>query len=240
MIRLDRLLSSRGYCSRSETTSFIKDGRVLVGGVVPKNSSLRVDPETVTFDGEKLDPGEGLLFMMNKPLGYVCSHKELAPLVFELLPERYNNRNPKIVSVGRLDKETTGLLLLTDDGALVHRLTNPKKKIEKVYELVLDRELNGNEIDIFASGTLLLEGEEEPLAPARLEVLTSKSARITIIEGRYHQVRRMFAAVGNHVLELKRTKIGKLELGDLEEGYFKRISVEEVLSDYGVRTQQDS
>lgn len=229
MIRLDRLLSSRGYCSRSEASKFIKDGRILIAGEQPKNSSMRVDPDLVTFDGEKLDPGEGLLFMMNKPLGYVCSHKELAPLVFELLPQRYNNRNPKVVSIGRLDKDTTGLLLLTDDGALVHRLTNPKKKVEKVYEVVLDRELNGTEGEVFASGTLLLEGEEFPLSPAKLEVTSPTTARITIIEGRYHQVRRMFAAVGNHVNELKRIRIGNLELGDLELGQYKPITLDQII-----------
>lgn len=229
MIRLDRLLSSRGYCSRSEASSFIKDGRVLVDGVVPKNSSIRVDPDKVTFDGNALDPGEGILLMMNKPAGYVCSHKELAPLVYELLPERYNNRNPKIVSVGRLDKDTTGLLLLTDDGALVHRLTNPKKKVEKVYQAVLDRDLTGSEAEIFRSGTLLLEGETEPLAPATLEIHSPRHAQLTIIEGRYHQVRRMFAAVGNHVVELKRIRIGNLELGDLVEGEYKQITIDQVI-----------
>ncbi|HVL42591.1 MAG TPA: pseudouridine synthase, partial [Brevundimonas sp.] len=119
-----------------------------------------------------------------------------------------------ISTIGRLDKQTTGLLLLTDDGDLLHRVISPKRHVAKVYRATLARPLDGSEGDVFAAGGLVLEGEDKPLSPAVLEVLSPTEARLTVTEGRYHMVRRMFAAVGNHVEELHRERVGGLALPD--------------------------
>ena len=124
-------------------------------------------------------------------------------------------------TVGRLDKETSGLLLLTDDGALLHKIISPRRQIAKTYRATLDRALRGDEAEIFAAGALMLEGDDKPLLPARLEILGPTEALLTIVEGRYHQVRRMFAAVGNHVVALHRASVGGLALtDDLAPGEF--------------------
>ncbi|MCC6912290.1 MAG: pseudouridine synthase, partial [Rhodospirillaceae bacterium] len=149
-------------------------------------------------------------------------HKEAGPLVYDLLPPRWRRRDPAISTVGRLDKETSGLLLMTDDGALLHQIISPKKNVAKHYLATLARPLRGNEAELFAAGTLMLEGEPKPLAPATLEVLSAQLARVTVTEGRYHQVRRMFAAVGNHVDALHRERVGGLPLPeDLAAGAYR-------------------
>ncbi len=167
--------------------------------------------------------------MLNKPVGYVCSHRDEGKLVYELLPERWTRRNPPVTTVGRLDKETSGLLILTDDGKLVHQLTSPKRHVPRVYVAVLDRDLRGDEPAAFASGTIILDGEDKPLLPAELVALEARRARVTLREGRYHQVRRMFAAMGNHVVSLHRESFGALELGDLVECQWRFVSPEQVL-----------
>ena len=126
-------------------------------------------------------------------------------------------------TVGRLDRDTSGLLLLTDDGALLHRIISPKSELSKVYEATLAEPLRGDEASIFASGTLMLESEQKPLLPAELEVLEARRARLTLHEGRYHQVRRMFAALGNHVEALHRVSVGGLALGDLPTGEWRAL-----------------
>ena len=163
--------------------------------------------------------------MMNKPLGVTCSHKEAGPLVYRLLPDRWRRRDPAISTVGRLDKETSGLLLLTDDGAFLHKIISPRRTIAKIYRATLDRPLRGDEAETFAAGTLMLEGEDKPLLPARLEVIGPQEARLILCEGRYHQARRMFAAVGNHVVALHREAIGGLTLpSDLAAGEFRLLA----------------
>ena len=126
-------------------------------------------------------------------------------------------------TVGRLDRETSGLLLLTDDGQLLHRIISPKSKLPKVYLAQLAEDLRGDEAALFASGRLLLEGEKTPLLPAELDVVDARTARLTLHEGRYHQVRRMFAAVGNHVAALHRERIGGLTLGALAQGEWRML-----------------
>jgi 16S rRNA pseudouridine516 synthase len=125
--------------------------------------------------------------------------------------------------VGRLDRDTSGLLLFTDDGALLHRIISPKASLPKVYEATLAQPLRGDEAALFASGTLVLESEQTPLAPAMLEALEPRVARLTLTEGRYHQVRRMFAAVGNHVEALHRSRIGGLALEGLPAGEWRAL-----------------
>lgn len=229
MIRLDKLLSSLGYCSRKEAKKFIRNNNVLIDGQEPDSPDQKVKYESVTIDGEPCDPPPGIILAMNKPCGYICSHKEDGEIIYSLIPERFNNRNPKITCVGRLDKDTSGLLLLTDDGQVVHKLTSPKHNIVKIYEATLAEDIKGNEKELFASGTLMLEGEEEPLKPAELEVISERHVIVKVSEGRYHQVRRMFAAVGNKVVTLKRTQIGKLVLSDLAEGEYRPIDISEII-----------
>jgi len=225
--RLDQLIASLGYGSRREVEGFIRQGRLQVTGVAKISSDLRVDPTLITFDGEPLDHPHGLLVLLNKPVGYVCSHnEEEGQTVYELLPERWSKREPQVVTVGRLDKDTSGLLLITDQHDLVHRLTSPKHHVSKVYVADLDRPLSSDASEIFQSGTLILKGEAKPCLPAHLEILSEKKARITLQEGRYHQVRRMFAAVGNHVVALQRLQFGHLDLSAVAEGQFKHLSLD--------------
>jgi 16S rRNA pseudouridine516 synthase len=165
---------------------------------------------------------------MHKPLGVTCSRKDGGRVVYDLLPPRYRVRDPALSTVGRLDRDTSGLLLFTDDGALLHRIISPKSHVPKVYEATLANDLRGDEAAIFASGTLLLESETTPLLPAELEVLAPRKARLTLHEGRYHQVRRMFAAVGNHVEALHRVSVGGLALGYLPEGEWRMLTQGEI------------
>ncbi len=213
--QLAKYLAHLGYGSRREMEAAIRRGRVT-----GKGDDLRID-------GEPLDPPLGMVILMNKPAGFTCSRADQGRLVYELLPPRFLLRTPSLSSVGRLDAETTGLLLFTDDGKLVHRLISPKSETPKTYEATLARPLEGHEADLFASGTMMLRGEDKPLLPAQLEVTGERTARLTLTEGRYHQVRRMFAAAGNHVETLHRATFGPLTLGDLPEGEWRLLTVEE-------------
>ncbi len=229
-LRLDRLLSNLGYGSRREVQQLIWADLVTLDGNVVDDSDEKI-PVTrdlaarMTVDGEALDPPPGMALMMNKPLGVTCSHKELGPLVYALLPERWRRREPAISTVGRLDKETSGLLLMTDDGALLHKIIAPRSNVSKRYDVTLDRPLRGDEMKLFASGAMMLEGEDKPLLPAHMEVAGDKRAYVTISEGRYHQVRRMFAACGNHVTALHRDRVGGLALpNDLKAGDYRLLN----------------
>jgi 16S rRNA pseudouridine516 synthase len=229
-LRLDRLLANMGYGSRREVQSLVDAGLVTLDGAEIEHSDRRIAvtrdlPERMRVQGKPLDPPPGLALMLHKPLGVTCSHKEAGPLVYSLLPERWRRRDPAISTIGRLDKETSGLLLMTDDGNLLHRIISPRANISKRYRVNLDRPLRGDEAEIFAAGTLMLENEDKPLLPAQLEVIDRTSAYLTLTEGRYHQVRRMFAAVGNHVTALHRDRIGRLTLPeDLEPGRYRLLS----------------
>ena len=217
--RVDKLLGSMGYGSRTEMARLGKAGGIVLDGVdltdVSKRIAVTPDlPARMEIDGEPLDPVPGLVMMLHKPLGMTCSRKEDGALVYDILPPRWRRRDPAISTIGRLDKQTTGLLLLTDDGDLLHRVISPKRHVAKVYRATLARPLDGSEGDVFAAGGLVLEGEDKPLSPAVLEVLSPTEARLTVTEGRYHMVRRMFAAVGNHVDGLHRERVGGLALPD--------------------------
>lgn len=227
MRRLDQLLANLGYCSRREARAWLDAGRVTVRGAVADDPGAKVDAADVRVDGEPLDHPDGLLLLLHKPLGLVCSHDEReGPNVYSLLPARWRARNPAVTSVGRLDKDTSGLLLLTDQSTLVHRLTSPKHKVPKVYRATLDLELPDGVETMFASGTLMLDGEQEPCAPAELRRLGPREAEVTLTEGRYHQVRRMFAACGATVLALHRDRFGALTLGDLPAGAWRELPVD--------------
>jgi 16S rRNA pseudouridine516 synthase len=224
-VKLLRLIANLGYGSRKQVTALFREGRITDadGEVLYADDELGVHAthDAVRVDGEPLDPAPGLLLMLHKPAGYTCSTKDQGRLIYDLLPPRFRLRDPVLSTVGRLDRETSGLLLLTDDGALLHRIISPKSEIPKVYEATLARPLRGDEAALFASGTLMLESEQKPLLPAELETLAPQCVRLTLHEGRYHQVRRMFAAVGNHVDALHRPQVGGLSLGALAEGEWR-------------------
>jgi 16S rRNA pseudouridine516 synthase len=232
--RVDKLLCSMGYGSRNEVARMAKAGAITLDAVKFLDASKRIPvtpdlPKRMEIDGEALDPIAGMVIFLNKPLGMICSHKEAGALVYDLLPERWKRRNPAISTIGRLDKETSGLLLLTDDGDLLHRIISPKRHIKKTYRVKLARPLNGTEGDLFASGLLMLKGEDKPLATAELETISETEALLTVTEGRYHQVRRMFAATGNHVEDLHRERLGGLSLpADMAPGQWKVLSEEEI------------
>jgi 16S rRNA pseudouridine516 synthase len=219
MARLDRLLANLGYGSRRDVQALVAGGKVTLDGVAIKDAGQKIAvtadlPSRMKIRGVAVDPPAPLVLIMHKPLGVVCSHREDGERIYDLLPKRWQVRDPALSSVGRLDKDTSGLLLITDDGDFLHRVISPKRHVPKVYRATLDRPLTGAEGAAFASGTLMLEGEDKPLLAAELDVLGEREARLTIIEGRYHQVRRMFAAVGNHVVALHRERIGGIALPD--------------------------
>lgn len=222
-MRLDRLIANLGYGSRREVQGWCREGYITDRTGTRLRHDANVDPANVLFDGEELDPVAPLTLMLHKPAGYTCSTKDTGRLVYELLPERFRFRDPVLSTVGRLDRETSGLLLFTDDGALLHRIISPRQHVPKVYEAVLTEPLRGDETELFGSGTLLLDGDDTPLKPAGFERLDDHRARVTLHEGRYHQVRRMFAALGNRVVELHRSAVGGLTLDGLAEGEWRRL-----------------
>ncbi len=238
-LRLDRLLGNMGYGSRKEIAALARNGGVVLDGAEFTDASDRIAvtrdlTERMTVQGQPLDPPPGMVMMLHKPLGVTCSRKEAGALVYDLLPARWRRRDPALSTVGRLDKDTSGLLLFTDDGALLHRIIAPSARIEKRYRATLARPLEGTEVEAFASGELMLESETTPLLPAVLEPISATEAFLTLTEGRYHQVRRMFAAVGNHVATLHRDRVGGLALPeDLAAGGYRVLSEAEVGAIFG-------
>jgi len=201
----------------------IRAGRVCSVSGETLNMDSQVAHADILLDGSPLDPPPGLVLMLHKPEGFTCSTADPGRVVYELLPPRFALRKPIISPVGRLDRETSGLLLLTDNGDILHRIISPRSAIPKIYRATLDRPLRGDEVAVFASGSLMLRSDPKPLLPATLTVIDDHSALVTVVEGRYHQIRRMFAAVGNHVTTLQRVQIGSLELGDLAPGEWRSL-----------------
>ncbi|MEY4385171.1 MAG: Ribosomal small subunit pseudouridine synthase [Verrucomicrobiota bacterium] len=222
--RLDQILANYGYCSRSEAKVWIRHGRITVDGKAIEAAEKKFSPELVCIDGEPVDCPNGVLALLNKPAGYVCSHDAgEGPTIYDLLPPRWRKRNPAVTSVGRLDKDTTGVLLVTDFGELVQRWTSPKHKLPKVYDVTVNGDILTPLVEVFASGTLTLEGEEKPCLPARLEIVSARQAKLELTEGRYHQVKRMFASAGLEVTRLHRSRFGDIELQDLPEGQWRLL-----------------
>lgn len=222
-MKLVRTIANLGYGSRKQVMQLFREGRVTDAAGEVLYADDQVAHAEVRIDGVALDPPQGLTLALHKPLGVTCSTRDPGRVVYDLLPPRFRLRSPLLSTVGRLDRDTSGLLLLTDDGALLHRIVSPKSKLAKTYEATLAQVLRGDEAALFASGTLLLESETTPLAPAALEVIDAHRARLVLTEGRYHQVRRMFAAVGNRVEALHRSRVGGLTLGDLAPGQWRAL-----------------
>ena len=221
--RIDHLLSRLGYCSRSEVRDLLRAGRVAVDAVPLRHAQTKVLPSLVTLDGAPLDHPQPLYILYHKPLGKVCAHDD-ARGIYADFPERWRLRRPCFASVGRLDKETSGLLLLTDDGDWLHRLIAPRFAVPRRYRVQLQSPLQGHEAEQLASGTLLLEGEKYSCRPAELAVLGDQEVLLTLREGRYHEVRRIFAALGNVVMALHRESYGDLTLAGLEPGAWRELT----------------
>ncbi|MEW5836410.1 MAG: pseudouridine synthase [Pseudomonadota bacterium] len=232
-MKLVKLIANLGYGSRKDVQWMFREGRITDADGEVLYADDKVEHANIRIDGEPLDPPAGMVLMLHKPLGVTCSRKDGGRVVYDLLPPRYRVRDPALSTVGRLDRDTSGLLLITDDGALLHRIISPKSHVPKVYEATLANDLRGNEAATFASGTLMLESETTPLLPAELDVLEPRKARLTLHEGRYHQVRRMFAAVGNHVDALHRVSVGGLGLGELPAGEWRMLGEGDVASIFG-------
>lgn len=227
-MKLVRHIANLGYGSRKQVQWMFREGRITDADGEVLYADDKVPHDAIRVDGEALDPEQGLLLILHKPVGYTCSTKDTGRLVYDLLPPRFRLRDPVLSTVGRLDRDTSGLLLFTDDGQLLHRIISPKSNLPKTYEATLAQPLRGDEGALFASGTLMLESETTPLKPASLDVIDATRARLTITEGRYHQVRRMFAAVGNHVEALHRSRIGGLSLDGLPEGEWRIAGADDV------------
>ncbi|APE32169.1 16S rRNA pseudouridine(516) synthase [Halomonas aestuarii] len=229
-MRLDRFLCETTDLTRSLAKKALHREEVQVDGEVVKNPATQVDEgRRVSWNGERLALVGLRYVMLHKPAGVECSARRgLYPLVRELIDLPHVER---LQTVGRLDVDTTGLVLLTDDGQWSHRVTSPKRRWGKVYRVTLAEPLEGEAlaeaVSRFAEG-LLLEGEEKPTRPAELEMRSPRVATLTLHEGKYHQVKRMFAAIGHHVEALHRESIGPLTLGELAPGEWRELSEAEV------------
>ncbi|WP_049630013.1 16S rRNA pseudouridine(516) synthase RsuA [Cellvibrio sp. pealriver] len=228
-MRLDKFLSQNSDSSRSLIQQAIKAGRVSVNDVIAKKGDQKlVGDEIITLDGNIVEPFKTRYLMLHKPLGYVCANSDSDhPVVVDLirLP-----RWQELQIVGRLDIDTTGLVLLTDDGQWNHRITSPRHECDKVYRVTTANPISNDTAALFAAG-VQLHGEKAPTRPAQLELLSSHEARLKIHEGKYHQVKRMFAAAGNLVVALHRESIGGIQLDPaLAPGEYRALTEQEIKS----------
>jgi 16S rRNA pseudouridine516 synthase len=227
MMRLDKFICDCTGLTRSQAGKVIRQKLVTINGELVKQAALQVsDNDTVVLDGKPLAIIGLRYIMLHKPAGFLCANDDPEhPIVFSLLDEPIVER---LHTVGRLDLDTTGLLLITDDGQWSHRISSPKHHIAKTYRVWTADPIGDDAVSLFAEG-IMLRGEQDPTKPAELEIITSHQALLTIHEGRYHQVKRMFAAMGNKVEQLHREKIGGLQLpADLAEGEYRQLTAAEL------------
>lgn len=232
MERLDKILASQGTLSRRDVKEIIKKGRVTLNGTVVRDSAVKVDlnVDTVVIDNEKITLKKHIYIMMNKPQGVIsASDNEDDETVVDLVPDELFRKG--LFPAGRLDKDTTGFVLITDDGDFAHKILSPKNHIFKTYLARLQHELTQNDIEMLEKGITLADGTT--LKEAKVEILENTQTpliKIMICEGKYHQVKRMFAATGNKVISLHRSKMGELELDpQLKSGECREITSEELL-----------
>ena len=232
MERLDKIISNLGYGSRKEIKALVKKGLVKVDGEIVKDNGLLIDPEksVININGEDLFYREYIYLMMNKPDGVIsATYDNREETVIDLLEVEHQVFDP--FPVGRLDKDTVGLLLLTNDGELNHRLISPKWHVDKVYYAKIDKAVDEKDVEAFKNGITLDDGYK--CKEGKLEIISSSDegseVMVTIQEGKFHQVKRMFEAVGKSVVYLKRTEFGTLPLDeDLEEGEYRELTEEEL------------
>lgn len=229
-MRLDKFLAEQTGLTRSQAAKVLRQGAVEINGKIEKSGAVKVSPaDEIIFDGERLEWVVGnQYFMLNKPQNCVCSHDDGDyPTVYHFFDYPLAGR---LHTAGRLDADTTGLVLLTDDGQWSHRITSPKHHCEKTYLVTLADPVESHYQTACEQG-ILLRGEKAPTKPAKLEILDDYNVNLTISEGRYHQVKRMFAALGNKVVALHRWRVGNVVLDEqLEEGEFRPLTEEEIAS----------
>ena len=229
-MRLQRFLAQAGVASRRKSEELITAGRVRVNGKVVTELGTKVDPrkDQVVVGDRQLSAEQHVYLLLHKPKGYICSHDEKGKLIYDLLPDRWQRRNPLLSCAGRLDKESTGQVILTDDGDFLHRIIHPKTHAFKYYQVTLAKPLKGDEAQLFATGEFRMLEDQKPLKPAHWEASGEKAGVMRLSEGRFHQIRRMFATLGNDVVALHRFQTGGLTLGDLKEGEYRALSIVEV------------
>jgi 16S rRNA pseudouridine516 synthase len=231
MERIDKIIASQGQYSRSEVKKLVKDGRVTLDGKVIKSSDFKADPNVndIAVDGKSIGYKKHLYLMLNKPQGVVSATEDPDhKTVIDLVPKEL--KRDGLFPAGRLDGDTVGFILITDDGDFAHRILSPKNHIMKTYHATLQRPITQDDIDAFRNGIELKDGTL--CLEAQVKALDSNKpmAEIKICEGKYHQVKRMFAALGNKVVFLKRVKMGELSLDEsLEEGQCREITPDELV-----------
>lgn len=214
MDRIDKILVSQNLGSRREVQKLIKSGNVLIDGKICKSVDLKIDPENceIKVNGQALSYMKNIYIMMNKPCGVLSASRDKnCETVLDLIPQEYRRKG--LFPAGRLDKDTQGLLIITDDGDFAHRMLSPKKHVEKKYIATLDNEITDNTIKAFESGIVFADGTK--CRPALLEYTNNNDKKcgiVTICEGKFHQVKKMFCCCGLNVVQLKRISIGKLYL----------------------------
>ena len=225
MERLDKTLANAGAGTRSAVKALLKAGRIQVNGLVEKDGSRHIDPakDTLTLDGEPIGRPARQVWMLNKPAGCVTATEDPGPTVMDYLPP---SLRASLRPVGRLDKDTEGLLLFTDDGDLLHRLISPKKQVPKVYFARHEGDTTADDVAAFAAGLVLKDGTV--CLSAKLEPLGHGESLVTVCEGKYHQVRRMLARRGHFVTYLERRSEGPLSLGDLPRGQARALTENEI------------
>ncbi|MCI7099189.1 MAG: 16S rRNA pseudouridine(516) synthase [Lachnospiraceae bacterium] len=227
-IRLDKFLADSQLGTRSEVRQLLKKGLVSVNGEMVKKPEFKIDPasDRVCFDGKEVSSQQEVYYMLNKPAGVVSATRDNHDrTVLDLLPP--GDRRPDLFPVGRLDKDTTGLLLITNDGALSHRLLSPRRHVDKTYFVRVNGRIREETVEAFRKGIDI--GDEKITLPAELKPLGEDQALVTIREGRFHQIKRMFHAAGCEVTGLKRLTMGSLVLDEnLPEGSFRRLTEEEL------------
>ena len=232
MMRIDKYLAEMGQGTRSEIKKLIRSGRVMVDGETVKKPELKIDENTqrVSLEGKQIGYAKKEYYMLHKPAGVISATKDdRDKTVLDLITDKKRN---DLFPVGRLDKDTEGLLLITNDGDLAHRLLAPKKHVDKVYYAKIDGMVTEEDVKRFAEGIDIGAEEEEMTRPAKLDIMKSaeeSEIRLTIHEGKFHQVKRMFLAVGKEVTYLKRERMGPLCLDEnLKPGEYRLLTEEEI------------
>jgi len=226
-IKVGKFLSSKGYGSRKEIKKAIKNKQILEDSIIVEDFNTLVTPSKVLFNGEKIKFYDKINIVINKPRGYTCARVG-DDSIFKLLPKIWLNRNPKINTAGRLDKDTTGMLIITDDGLLLHKIISPKHMVSKIYKVKLENKIGPRVKDIFESGELTIKNESKPCKPVLFNQIDSFNVTLTMYEGKYHQIKKMFTACDNKVIELSRIQLGSLTIENLNIGEWRELAKEDI------------